>query len=886
MSSAQTNQQEGTRKGGALHSMKDMYREYFLDYASYVIMERAIPSIVDGLKPVHRRILHSMRRMDDGRYHKVANIIGHTMQFHPHGDASIGDALVHMGQKDLLIDTQGNWGDVRTGDGAAAPRYIEARLSKFALEVAFNPQTTEWQLSYDGRKKEPIDLPMKFPLLLAQGADGIAVGLATKILPHNFQELIKASIQWLKGRKQKIYPDFMTGGSIDVSDYQGGKRGGKVILRATIKEVDKSTLLITDIPYGITTSGLVDSILKAHDSGKIKIKKVTDNTAKEVEIRIDLPPKISPTLTIDALYAFTHCQISISPNACVIDGDKPVFLTVDELLRRSTDQTKALLGQELEIKKAELLEKIFFSSLEKIFIEKRIYRQIEECETWEAVLNTISTALEDYVATPSTKKASDTRLLLPRDITEEDIVKLTEIKIKRISKFNSFKADELLQKLNEELKGVSHDLAHLTEYAISYFEDLMKKYGKGRERRTVLSTFDDIDRKDVVITNSKLWVNYKEGFVGYGLKKSNGAEFVKDCSDMDDVIAFTKDGKFKVVRIAEKSFIGKNILYADVWKKGDERSCYSMIYLDGQSGKSYAKRFQIKSITRDKLYDLTKGSPRSKVHYFKAHPNGEAEVVTITLRPTSRARNKVFKFSFEDFGIKGRTAAGNIITKYPILKVTLDGIGSSSAGAYPLWIDEVSGKLNKKEQGRLLGEFDTGDTVLAVYYDGTFGHYQLDLNRRFEMDKIIYFEKFDPQKVFNLIYYDANKTWTMLKRFRLEVGQLDHLYSLLGEDKARKMLWFSDDSDMELSYKEKHKSKIYQKRIRPSDFVGVKGWKAAGNKLSDVKISSIKAIDHPETKVDKSGPVLEKNSSKNVEVGESIEFEITNHRDLFGEDGS
>ncbi len=882
MSNTTQEHQEPGQEGLPLNSMKDMYREYFLDYASYVILERAIPSIVDGLKPVHRRILHSMKRMDDGRYNKVANIIGHTMQFHPHGDASIGDALVNMGQKNIMIDAQGNWGDIRTGDGAAAPRYIEARLTKFALEVAFNPQTTEWQLSYDGRKNEPIDLPMKFPLLLAHGAEGIAVGLATKILPHNFQELIKASIQWLKGRKQKIYPDFLTGGSIDVSDYQGGKRGGKVIIRATIKELDKSTLVIKDIPYGITTTGLVDSILKAHEAGKIKIKKVTDNTAKDVEIRIELPPKISPTVTIDALYAFTNCQISISPNACVIDGDKPVFLTVDEILRRSTDQTKELLRQELEIKKGELLEKIFFSSLEKIFIEKRIYRQIEECETWEAVLEAIDTGLKQYVATPSTKKAKEKRLLLPRDISEEDIVKLTEIKIKRISKFNSFKADELLKKLSEDLEAVEYDLEHLTDYAIAYFENLLKKYGKGRERKTTITSFDSIDRKNVVINNSKLWVNRKEGFVGYGLKKNEGAEFVKDCSDMDDVIAFTKDGKFKVTRIAEKTFVGKNIIHVDIWKKGDDRTTYSMIYLDGKSGKSYAKRFQITSITRDKEYDLTKGAARSKVHYFRAHPNGEAEVVTVTLRPTSRARNKVFKFGFEDFGIKGRGAGGNIITRYPIHKVTLDQIGASSAGSYDLWLDEVSGKLNKNKQGRLLGQFDTGDVILVVYYNGAFGHYTLDLNRRFEMDKIIYFEKFDPDKVFNVIYYDGNKNWTMLKRFRFEVGNPDQIYSMINEHKSTKLLLLTDDNVSEVQYKEKRKSKIHQKQIRPSDMMDVKGWKAAGNKLSDVKISSVKLLKDMRLFTDnhKSKTIKEDNQLK---IGQTIDFEITNQGDLFGD---
>lgn len=575
-----------------------MYKDWFLDYASYVILERAVPDIRDGLKPVQRRILHAMREMDDGRFHKVANVIGQTMQYHPHGDAAIGEALVNMGQKDLLIETQGNWGDVRTGDDAAAPRYIEARLSKFALEVGFNKETTEWQLSYDGRKAEPVSLPMKFPLALAMGVEGIAVGLSTKILPHNFCELILASIEVLKGNETNLLPDFATGGMVDVSEYNHGERGGKVRCRAKIEVVDKKTVAIREIPFGTTTTSLIESIIKANDKGKIKIKRVTDNTAKDVEISIELAPGVSPDVTVDALYAFTDCEVSISPSTCIIEDDKPLFLSVDEILRRSTKHTRELLKRELEIRLEELNEKWHFSSLEKIFIENRIYRDIEECETWEAVIKTIDKGLD-----PHKKK-------LMREVTEEDIVRLTEIKIKRISKYDAFKADELIRELEKEMKEVKHNLRHLTEFAIKYFEELLRKYGKGRERKTEIRKFDTIEAKAVVANNAKLYVNREEGFVGFGLKKD---EFICDCSDIDDIIAFTEDGKMKVVRIADKVFIGKKILYANVWKKEDERMTYHMIYSDGKTGKAFAKRFNVTAITRDKEYDLTQGNAKSKV---------------------------------------------------------------------------------------------------------------------------------------------------------------------------------------------------------------------------------------------------------------------------------
>lgn len=633
--------------GGQIIGLQGMYEDYFLDYASYVILERAVPAIEDGLKPVQRRILHSMFDLDDGRYHKVANIIGYTMQFHPHGDAAIGDALVNMGQRDLLIDCQGNWGDVRTGDSAAAPRYIEGRLTKFALEVTFNPQTTDWQLSYDGRKKEPVTLPVKFPLLLAQGVEGIAVGLSTKILPHNFIELIKASIKILQGKKVKIYPDFPTGGSIDVSDYNSGARGGKVKVRAKIEVVDKSTLAVRDLPFGVTTGSLIESIVKANDKGKIKVKKVVDNTTQLVEILIELAPGVSPDVTVDALYAFTDCEVSISPNACVIVEDKPVFTTVEDILEISTNNTRELLRSELEIKKHELQEKWHFASLEKIFIEKRIYHEIEECESWEEVMATIYRELARYVATPADPpKPGDARLPLHRNIDDDDITRLTEIRIKRISKYNAFKADELIAQIEADLRQVQHDLEHLTEFAVAYFERLLEKYGKGRERRTLITEFDTIQATEVVANNAKLYVNRAEGFIGSGLKKD---EFVCDCSDIDDIIVFRRDGKFQVSRISDKVFVGKDIIHVAVWKKNDERTTYNMAYSDGKSGRSFVKRFNVTAITRDREYDLTQGNPNSKLLYFSANPNGEAEIVVVQLSAGATAKIKIFDYNFAEW---------------------------------------------------------------------------------------------------------------------------------------------------------------------------------------------------------------------------------------------
>jgi topoisomerase-4 subunit A len=656
------------------------------------------------------------------------------MQYHPHGDAAIGDALVHLGQKGLLIDTQGNWGDARTGDSAAAPRYIEARLTKFALEVSFNPQTTDWQLSYDGRKNEPVALPMKFPLLLAHGVEGIAVGLATKILPHNFIELIKASIKVLEEKKFKLFPDFQTGGLIDVAEYNGGRRGGKVKIRAKLELLDKKTIAIRELPYGVTTSSAIDSILKANDKGKIKIKQVIDNTAKDLEILIELASGVSPEVTMDALYAFSNCEVSVSTNACVIYDDKPEFLSVEEILRRSTLQTREFLRQELEIKKGELEEKWHLASLEKIFIENRIYRDIEECESWEEVIDTIDLGLKKYVATPSdTKKTGESRLILRRDITEDDIAKLTEIKIKRISKYNSFKHEELISKTVTELDEVNHHLAHLTAYTIAYFQNLLEKYGKGRERRTEITEFDTIKVKQVVANNAKLYVDRKNGFIGFGIKKE---EFISDCSDIDDIIIFRKDGIMSVHRITEKSFVGKNILHVAVWRKGDERTTYNMIYADGQTGRAMAKRFNVTSITREKPYQLTKSESNSRVLYLTANPNGEAEVVTIQLSPGSKAKKKVFDFDFGELAIKGRGAGGNIVSRYPIRKVTQLSRGKSTLGAMKLWVDEVSGRVNKESRGIFLGEFDTGSQILSIYIDGSYEVTDVDLDAKYDISRI------------------------------------------------------------------------------------------------------------------------------------------------------
>jgi len=847
-------------------TLNGMYEDYFLDYASYVILERAVPSVYDGLKPVQRRILHAMKDMDDGRFHKVANVIGQTMQYHPHGDAAIGDALVNLGQKDLLIDCQGNWGDPRTGDSAAASRYIEGRLTKFALEVAFNPQTTEWQLSYDGRKKEPVDLPMKFPLLLAQGAEGIAVGLSTKILPHNFIELIKASIKILKGKKAQVFPDFHTGGMIDVSDYQGGKRGGRVKVRAKIDIVDKTTLAIREIPYGTTTSSLIDSILKANDKGKIKIKRVTDNTAKDIEVTVEIASGVSPEVTMDALYAFTDCEYSISPNACVIIDNKPHFLTVEEILEICTNHTKDLLRQELEIKHHELMEKWFFASLEKIFIEKRIYRDIEEAETWAEVMETIDTGLRKYVVTPSDKpKKGDKRLKLFRDITEDDIIRLTEIKIKRISKYNSFKADEQIKQLEEDIAQVKHDLENLTDYAVAYFENLLKKYGKGKERKTEIKTFDTIQATEVVANNAKLYANLKEGFIGTGLKKD---EFICDCSDIDDIIVFRRDGKFQVSRIDDKVFVGKNIIHVAVWKKGDDRTTYNMAYVDSGSGRTYVKRFHVKAITRDREYDLTKGNELSKVLYFSANPNGEAEVINVQLSPNCRAKIKNFDFDFAELDIKGRTSQGNILTKYPVKKIIMKEAGKSTIGALQWWYDDISGKLNNDERGELLGDFDTGDYLIALYKDGTYEITEPDTLKRFDPSEVVELRKFDPEMVINAVYYEGERGWTVVKRFQIETTTLDQRFSYLSEHKNSKLLFVSAKAAPRIQYAVKVKNKRMEGEVNLAEFMDVKGWRAIGNKLSDQKLTSVKELES------EASDEAEEDVPDKLHAGDSVEFDV------------
>ena len=845
-----------------------LYENYFLDYASYVILERAVPALDDGLKPVQRRILHAMFEMHDGRFNKCANIIGQTMQYHPHGDAAIGDALVNMGQKELLIETQGNWGDVRTGDSAAAARYIEARLSKFALEVAFNPSTTEWQLSYDGRKKEPIALPMKFPLVLAQGADGIAVGLATKILPHNFGELIEGSIKALKGRKPNVLPDFPNGGTIDATDYNGGERGGRVRVRVHIEIVDKKMLRISDVPYGVTTTALIESIIKANERGKIKVKKVTDNTAQDVEVLVELAPGVSPTTMVDALYAFTDCEVSISPNCCVIHEGKPQFMNVNELLRISTDNTRHLLKRELEIKQHDLQEKWHFSSLEKIFIEKRIYHDIEECETWEEVITAIDKGLKPHV-----KK-------LKRKVTEEDIVRLTEIKIKRISKYDSFKADELLKDLEAQLKQVKHDLEHLTEYAIAYFEGLLEKYGNGRERKTEIKTFDTIEARQVAVANTKLYVNRKDGFIGWGLK---GDELVKDCSDLDDIIAFRKDGVCVVKKIAEKVFMGKDIIHVDVWKKGDERMVYHMIYADLKSGKNFVKRFTVPAVTRDKEYNI--GSADSKVVYFTANANSESERVTVLLSPASRARIKEFPFDFGQLEIRGRGAKGNIIARYPIRKVTRAEVGAATLGGRKVWLDEDVGRLNTDERGRLLGEFDTDDTILVIHSDGTYQQTNFDLSNRYEMDKIKAIEKWEKGMVVSCVYYDGEKEAYYVKRFEIETSSVGQRFPFISESPGSKLELASLDINPVVTFKKGKGAKDKSEQVVSlAEFIDVKGWRAQGNKLgekgkvvnlslrpsmeppSNSQVGDMKAMDHREERVQ---PRNKKQGTRNKKTSKS-----------------
>lgn len=801
------------------HGINGQYKTWFLDYASYVILERAVPAVEDGLKPVQRRILHAMKEMDDGRFNKVANIIGQTMQYHPHGDASIGDALVNMGQKDLLIDTQGNWGDIRTGDDAAAARYIEGRLSKFALEVVFNPKTTYWQLSYDGRKNEPVTLPVKFPLLLAQGAEGIAVGLATKILPHNFCELCEASIKYLKGKKFDLYPDFPTGAMADVTDYNSGMRGGRVKVRAHIEEADKKTLLIKSVPYGVTTTGLMDSIVKANDAGKIRIKKVTDNTAAEVEIQVDLAPGISPDITIDALYKFTDCEVSISPNTCVIIDQKPGFISVNELLKISADNTKNLLQKELEIKLGELQEKWHYTSLEKIFFEEKIYKELEKKhETWDKVIAAI-----DKAFVPFTKQ-------LKRAVTREDILKLTEKPVRRIYKLDIDELNAQIKDLEAQIKQVKHDLANLNDYAIAYFENLLKKYGKGKERKTEIKVFEVIEAKQVAIANTRLYINRDEGFIGTSLRKD---EFLAECSDLDDIIAFTKRGIMKVVKVQDKVFIGKDILHAAVFRKGDERTTYNMIYTDGGTGVSYAKRFNVTGITRDKEYDLTKGHDKSKVHYLSVNPNGEAEVVRVVLSPNCTARNKEFEFYFEELEIKSRGSMGNQVTKYPVRSVKFKEAGVATLGSIKLWFDDKFGRLNHDGKGIELGDFDAEDKVLVIYTDGTYEITDQELTQRFNPEEVMMVEKFHPERVITAVYLDKDKLQYNVKRFKIETTTLRSKFLFIKEGKGNILEAVSTEEEPLLIVHSGKGSQVRKAKFKVAKMVEVMGWKAVGAKLVD-----------------------------------------------------
>lgn len=805
-----------------------MYKDWFLDYASYVILERAVPAIEDGLKPVQRRILHSMKDLDDGRYNKVANIVGHTMQYHPHGDASIADAMVQIGQKDLLIDMQGNWGNILTGDRAAASRYIEARLSKFALDVVYNPKVTDWQLSYDGRKKEPINLPVKFPLLLAQGAEGIAVGLSTKVLPHNFIELIDASIKHLKGKKFTIYPDFPTAGIADFTNYNDGNRGGKARVRAKIAQHEKNSLVITEIPFSTTTTSLIDSILKANDKGKIKIKKIEDNTAAEVEILIHLPSGISPDKTIDALYAFTNCEVSISPLGCVIEDNKPNFIGVSEMLRRSTDNTVELLKQELEIQLNELQEQWHFASLERIFIENRIYREIEEEETWEGVISAIYKGLQPHITH------------LKRDVTEEDIVRLTEIRIKRISKFDIDKAQQRIEALEEDIAAVKHNLEHLVAYAISYFQRLKDTYGKGRERKTEMKIFDDIEATKVVIRNTKLYVNREEGFVGTSLRKD---EYVADCADIDDVICFMASGKMMITRVDSKTFVGKDIIHVAVFKKKDKRTIYNMIYQDGRGGTSYVKRFAVTGVTRDKEYDLTQGKKGSKVTYFSANPNGEAEVVTILLRQAGSIKKLKFDLNFADLLIKGRGVKGNVVTKYNIKRIELKEQGVSTLKPRKIWFDDTVQRLNVDGRGELLGEFKGEDRLLIVTQKGYIKTLVPEMTLHFDSDMIV-LEKWEPKKPISAIYWEGDKERYYVKRFLIESADREDLF-ITDHPKSRMEIVSTDYRPIaEVVY-----SKIRGKDQKPNwevnleEFIAIKGLKALGNQLTTEKVKQINLLD-------------------------------------------
>jgi len=845
-----------------------MYKDWFLDYASYVILERAVPAIDDGFKPVQRRIMQSMKDLDDGRYNKVANLVGHTMQYHPHGDASIADAMVQLGQKELLIDMQGNWGNTLTGDRAAASRYIEARLSKFALEVVFNPKTTDWQQSYDGRRKEPVDLPVKFPLLLAQGAEGIAVGLSTKILPHNFNELIGASIKHLKGRSFKLIPDFLTGGIADVTNYNDGFRGGKVRVRAKISQFDKNTLVINEIPYGTTTSTLIDSILKANDKGKIKIKRIEDNTAAEVEILIHLPGGVSPDKTIDALYAFTNCEQSISPLCCVIEDNKPIFIGVSEMLRKSTDHTVDLLKQELEIQLRELEEQWHFASLERIFIENRIYRDIEEEETWEGVLKAIDKGLKPY-----TKH-------LKRAVTEDDIIRLTEIRIKKISKFDIDKAKQHIESLEEKIAEVKNYLSNLIDFAIDYFKNLKTKYGKGKERKTEIRTFEDIVASKVAMKNAKLYVNREEGFIGKSMRRD---EFVTDCSDIDDIIVFREDGKMIITKLGAKTFVGKNIIHVAVFKKKDKRTVYNMIYRDGKSGgPTYMKRFSVTAVTRDKEYDLTAGNKLSKVFYFSANPNGEAEVVTIHLRAVGSIKKLKWDIDFSDLAIKGRSSRGNTVTKYTVKRIELKEKGISTLKPRKIWFDDTVQRLNVDARGDLLGEFTAEDRLLIINQSGNIKTITPNLSTHFDDDMIV-LEKWIPNKPISAIHYDGEKERYFVKRFMIDNPNKEELF-ISEHPKSQLEIVTTDFRPIaEIIFS---KRSLESQTVNFEEFISVKGIKAIGNQLTIEKIKQVNLLEplpYVEPEVN-SVEVIEEEEIPN-HIDESTEEIPTHKKDDSSHDG-
>lgn len=856
--------------------LSGMFQNWFLDYASYVILERAVPHISDGFKPVQRRIMHSMKRMDDGRYNKVANIIGHTMQFHPHGDASIGDALVQLGQKDLLVDCQGNWGNVFTGDGAAAPRYIEARLSKFALEVIFNPKTTEWKPSYDGRNKEPITLPVKFPLLLAQGAEGIAVGLSSKILPHNFNDLCDAAIAHLQGERLAFYPDFQTGGYIDVSKYNDGERGGSVKVRAKISKLDNKTLVISDIPYGRTSSSVVESILKANDKGKIKIRKVDDITAQNVEIQVHLAAGVSSDKTIDALYAFTDCEISISPNCCVIEDNKPYFLTVSDILRHTTDNTLSLLRQELEIQKSELEESLHFSSLEKIFIEERIYKdkEFENADNMDMAVEHIDKRLAKYAN------------LFIREVTREDILKLMEIKMGRILKFNSDKADELIARYKDEIEEIKHNIENIVDYTISWFVMLKEKYGKDFPRKTEIRSFDTIEATKVVEANEKLYINREEGFIGTSLKKD---EFVCNCSDIDDIIIFFKDGKYKIVKVSDKMFIGKNILYLYVFRRNDKRTIYNVVYRHGKNGPSYIKRFAVTGITRDKEYDVTQGEDGSRITYFSANPNGEAETIRVILKPKPRQKILVFEKDFSDIAIKGRQSMGNILTKAEVHKISLKQKGGSTLGGRKVWFDQDVLRLNYDGRGKFLGEFQSEDQILVVHENGEFYTSNFDVTNHYEAG-IIRIEKFDVNKNWTAVLFDADQQFMYLKRFTFEASARKQ--NFLGDNPNSKLKILTDVVYPRILVtfggRDSYRDAL---EIDADEFIAVKGFKAKGKRLSTFEIGDIKELEpirfpEPEEEEEKKFEVQIDDDDDEVDnrpISDILD-EITGQKSLFKDD--